>query len=133
MGKLPNTSIISLYNWVFKKTYSRKKCLDILLPNILMEYSIVQAKGKQFWIEVNRFYDFSSLPFEVGSFFFFNKVLFVSKSLKVLVGAPFIPLEQCTIKVTVLKHFLDRKVKVYKMRPKKKSRKTFGSRLKLTR
>ena len=98
-----------------------------------MEYGIVQATGKQFWIEINRFYDFSFLPFKIGSSFFFNKIILVSKYAKILIGSPFIPLNYCIIRVTILEHFLNRKVKVYKMRPKKKNRKTFGNRLLLTR
>ena len=101
--------------------------------NNLMEYSIIQAKSKQLWIEAKRFYDFSSLPFKIGSFFFFNKILFVSKCNEVFIGNPLIPRSHCIIKVTILKHLLDQKIKVYKMRSKKKNRKTFGSRLKLTR
>ena len=37
------------------------------------------------------------------------------------------------IEATVLRHISGSKIRVYKMRPKKKTRKTFGARPKLTR
>jgi large subunit ribosomal protein L21 len=47
-------------------------------------------------------------------------------------GAPYLDKEY-TVNVEVLRHIKGPKVRVYKMRPKKKTRKTFGSKLKFTR
>ena len=47
-------------------------------------------------------------------------------------GKPFLDKEY-VVEATVLRHLSGPKVRVYKMRPKKKTRKTFGSRRKLTR
>ena len=48
---------------------------------------------------------------------------------------PFQPFldKEFNIEATVLRHLSGSKIRVYKMRPKKKTRKTFGSRRKLTR
>jgi len=50
----------------------------------------------------------------------------------VRVGKPFLD-GSYSVEATVLRHLSGPKIRVYKMRPKKKTRKTFGSRRKLTR
>ena len=95
-------------------------------------YAIVQASGKQFWIEENRFYDFDKLPLNSGDLFKLNKVLLVNKHDSVHIGKPFLE-KECIVEASVIRHLSGTKVRVYKMRPKKKTRKTFGSRPKLTR
>ena len=95
-------------------------------------YAIVQASGKQFWLEENKFYDFDKLPLDRGDKFTLNQILLVNEQDSVSIGKPFLD-DQYVIKATVLRHISGSKVRVYKMRPKKKTRKTFGSRRKLTR
>jgi large subunit ribosomal protein L21 len=95
-------------------------------------YAIVQASGKQFWIEENRFYDLDKLPLSPGDLFKLNRVLLVNRHGSLQIGKPFLG-EDCLIEATVVRHLSGTKVRVYKMRPKKKTRKTFGSRPKLTR
>ena len=95
-------------------------------------YAIVEAGGKQFWIEENRFYDFDKLPLTKGDTFTFNKILLVNQQNNVQIGTPFLNNEY-EIVATVLRNISGPKIRVYKMRPKKKTRKTFGSRSKLTR
>jgi large subunit ribosomal protein L21 len=95
-------------------------------------YAIVQASGKQFWIEEDKFYDFDKLPLDRGDSFSLNQILLVKKEDSVAIGKPFLN-EEYTVEATVLRHLSGPKIRVYKMRPKKKTRKTFGSRRKLTR
>ena len=95
-------------------------------------YAIVQASGKQFWVEENKFYDFDKLPLDRGDNFSLNQILLVKEGDSVTVGKPFLDKEY-VVEATVLRHLSGPKVRVYKMRPKKKTRKTFGSRRKLTR
>jgi len=95
-------------------------------------YAIVQASGKQFWVEEKKFYDFDKLPLDSGDNFNLNQILLVNQQNSVSVGKPFLD-SSYTIEATVLRHISGPKVRVYKMRPKKKTRKTFGSRRKLTR
>jgi len=95
-------------------------------------YAIVQASGKQFWVEENRFYDFDKLPLNPGDMFKLNRVLLVNKHGSLQIGKPFLD-TSCNVEATVIRHLAGTKVRVYKMRPKKKTRKTFGSRPKLTR
>ena len=98
----------------------------------MVSYAIVQASGKQFWIEEERFYDFDKLPLNTGDNFKLNKVLLVNKEGSLQIGKPFLT-DNCLIEATVVRHLSGPKIRVYKMRPKKKTRKTFGSRSKMTR
>ena len=95
-------------------------------------YAIVQASGKQFWVEENKFYDFDKLPFDRGDNFSLNQILLVNKDDSLKIGKPYLDNEY-KVEATVLRHLSGPKIRVYKMRPKKKTRKTFGSRRKLTR
>jgi large subunit ribosomal protein L21 len=95
-------------------------------------YAIVQASGKQFWLEEKKFYDFDKLPLDRGDTFNLNQILLVNQENSVMIGKPFLDGEY-GVEATVLRHLSGPKIRVYKMRPKKKTRKTFGSRRKLTR
>ena len=95
-------------------------------------YAIVQASGKQFWIEENKFYDFDKLPLNQGDNFSLNQILLVNNGENISIGKPYLDSDY-TVEATVLRHLSGPKIRVYKMRPKKKTRKTFGSRRKLTR
>jgi large subunit ribosomal protein L21 len=98
----------------------------------MSSYAIVQASGKQFWVEESKFYDFDKLPLNRGDMFNLNQILLVKELDRISVGKPFLD-KEFSIEATVLRHLSGSKVRVYKMRPKKKTRKTFGSRRKLTR
>lgn len=98
----------------------------------MINYAIVEVCGKQFWIEEGRFYDFDKLPLNEGDNFTLNNILFVNKNNNIEIGHPFLD-ETFKIQVEVLRHIPGPKTRVYKMRPKKKTRKTFGSRLTFTR
>ena len=95
-------------------------------------YAIIQASGKQFWVEENKFYDFNKLPLDRGDIFSLNQILLVNKEDLVSIGKPFLD-STYIVEATVLRHLSGPKIRVYKMRSKKKTRKTFGSRRKLTR
>jgi large subunit ribosomal protein L21 len=98
----------------------------------MKSYAIVQASGRQFFIEENKFYDLDKLPLDCGDMFTLNQILLVNEENSVAIGKPFLN-ESHTVEATVLRHLSGPRIRVYKMRPKKKTRKTFGSRRKLTR
>jgi len=88
-------------------------------------YAIVQASGKQFWIEENKFYDFDKLPLDRGDNFSLNQILLVkNQENSVSIGKPFLDASYY-IEATVLRHLSGPKIRVYKMRPKKKDTKNF--------
>ena len=95
-------------------------------------YAIVEACGRQMWVEEGKFYDFNKLPFSPGDTFSLSDILLVNINDSVEIGRPYLN-ENYAVDLTVLRHFSGPKVRVYKMRSKKKTRKTFGHRMKLTR
>lgn len=97
----------------------------------IMKYAIVEISGRQFWIETGKYYDFNRIPTELGKQITLNRVLLLNNDGDVLIGKPY--LETVKIKGKVLEHLRGKKTIVYKMRPKKKTRKKQGHRQELTR
>jgi large subunit ribosomal protein L21 len=96
-----------------------------------MSYAIVEASGKQFWIEPGKFYDLNHIELNPGDKIALVRVLLINNNGNVSVGQPCIP--NASVEATVLGHIQSRKITVYKMRPKKKTRKKQGHRDNLTR
>lgn len=96
-----------------------------------MKYAIVEISGRQFWIETGKYYDFNRISMELGKRISLNRVLLVNDSGNLLVGKPY--LEGIEIKGKILEHLRGKKTIVYKMRPKKKTRRKKGHRQELTR
>jgi large subunit ribosomal protein L21 len=96
-----------------------------------MTYAIVQTGGKQLRVEPGRFYDIELLPVQPDETVTLETVLLVQHNGEVTIGQPFI--DGAAVEGTVLRHLRGRKVIVYKMRPKKKTRKKRGHRQEITR
>lgn len=96
-----------------------------------MNYAIVEIGGGQIRVEPGRFYDINLLAAETDENYTIDKVLLVNNNNEVTVGRPFI--EGATVEGTVMRHRRGKKVIVYKMQPKKKTRKKRGHRQELTR
>jgi large subunit ribosomal protein L21 len=96
-----------------------------------MTYAIVEIGGTQIIVEPGRFYDINLLDAEPESGYTIDKVLLVNNDNEVNVGRPYI--EGATVEGTVMRHRRGKKVIVYKMQPKKKTRKKRGHRQELTR
>ena len=96
-----------------------------------MQYAIVEMSGRQFWIEEGKYYDFNRIPAELGATITLNRVLLLNSDGEILIGNPY--LECIEINGKIFEHLRDRKKTVYKMRPKKKTRKKQGHRQELTR
>ncbi|MBD0333935.1 MAG: 50S ribosomal protein L21 [Cyanobacteria bacterium Co-bin13] len=96
-----------------------------------MTYAIVETGGKQIRVEPGRFYDVDRLAIGEDEQITLDRVLFVSNEGEAHVGQPTV--EGATITATVMRHLRGRKLIVYKMKPKKKTRKKRGHRQELTR
>ena len=96
-----------------------------------MKYAIVEISGRQFWIETGKYYDFNRIPTELGKQITLNRVLLLNNEESLLIGQPYLD----SVKITgkILEHLRGNKTIVYKMRPKKKTRKKQGHRQELTR
>ena len=96
-----------------------------------MKYAIIEISGRQFWVETGKYYDFNRIPTELGKEITLNRVLLVNNEGEILVGKHY--LDTVKIKGKILEHLRGQKKIVYKMRPKKKTRKKQGHRQELTR
>ena len=96
-----------------------------------MTYAIIETGGKQLRVEPGRFYDIELLPVEAQASYTIDKVLLIHHENDITVGQPLV--EGATVEGTVLRHFRGKKVIVYKMKPKKKTRKKRGHRQEITR
>jgi large subunit ribosomal protein L21 len=96
-----------------------------------MEYGIIEASSRQYWIEQGKIIDVNNLLIKSGSTIFLNQILFGRNKDKIFIGQPY--LTQIKVEASIEKHFLGPKILVYKMKPKKKYRRKIGHRQQLTR
>lgn len=95
-----------------------------------MKYAIIEVNGKQFWVESNKYYNFHRIPTKLGKYITLNRVLLLKKQDTLLIGQPY--LSNVIVKGKILEHLVSKKIIVYKMRSKKKTRRKQGYREKLT-
>jgi large subunit ribosomal protein L21 len=96
-----------------------------------MAYAIIETGGKQLKVEPGRFYDVELLHSDVDAAISIDQVLLVNDGTSVTVGQPLV--KGAVVEATVMQHLRAKKILVYKMRPKKKTRKKQGHRQSLTR
>jgi large subunit ribosomal protein L21 len=101
------------------------------LKDNLMTYAIIETGGKQIKVEPGRFYDIELLAVEPDEKVTIDAVLLVQHDGEVSIGQPLV--SGATVEGTVMRHLRGRKVLVYKMKPKKKTRKKRGHRQEITR
>jgi large subunit ribosomal protein L21 len=94
-------------------------------------YAIVEASGQQFWLEPNRYVDLDRIAAEVDSTVTLENVLLIKDSSGTTLGQPYV--KGASVELKVLAHRRGQKIMVYKMRPKKKTRRKNGHRQELTR
>ena len=94
-------------------------------------YAIAETSGQQFWFEVNRYYDIDRLNAKEKDKITLEKVLLLKDQNSITIGKPYI--KDAKIELEVVSHRRDKKILVYKMRPKKKTRRKMGHRQELTR
>jgi len=94
-------------------------------------YAIVEASGQQFLLQPNRYVDLDRLAAEVDSTVVLDQVLLVKDSEGTVIGQPYVT--GATVELKVMAHRRGPKLIVYKMRPKKKTRRKNGHRHELTR
>lgn len=94
-------------------------------------YAIAEASGQQFWFQPNRYYDLDRIAAEVDETVTLENVLLVRDGQGTNLGHPYV--SGATIELKVMAHRRGPKILVYKMRPKKKTRRKNGHRQELTR
>lgn len=96
-----------------------------------MTYAIIETGGKQIRVEPGRFYDIELLSAQPDEKVTIESVLLVQHNGEVTIGQPLVT--GAKVEGTVMRHLRGRKVLVYKMKPKKKTRKKRGHRQEITR
>ena len=94
-------------------------------------YAIAETSGQQFWFEVDRYYDIDRLKAKEKEKITLEKVLVLKDNESITIGKPYV--KDAKIELEVVSHKRDKKILVYKMRPKKKTRRKMGHRQELTR
>ena len=94
-------------------------------------YAIAETSGQQFWFEVDRYYDIDRLNAKEKDKITLEKVLLLKDKESITIGKPYV--KDAKIELEVVSHKRDKKILVYKMRPKKKTRRKMGHRQELTR
>ena len=94
-------------------------------------YAIAETSGQQFWFEVDKYYDIDRLNAKEKDKITIDKILLIKDNGKVSIGKPYI--KNAKIELEVVSHKRDKKIIIYKMRPKKKTRRKMGHRQELTR
>ena len=94
-------------------------------------YAIAETSGQQFWFEVDKYYDIDRLNAKEKDKITIDKVLLIKNKDNVSIGKPYV--KNAKIELEVVSHKRDKKILVYKMRPKKKTRRKMGHRQELTR
>ena len=94
-------------------------------------YAIAETSGQQFWFEVDKYYDIDRLNAKEKDKIIIDKILLIKDKDNISIGKPYI--KNAKIELEVVSHKRDKKIIVYKMRPKKKTRKKMGHRQELTR
>ena len=94
-------------------------------------YAIAETSGQQFWFEENKYYDIDRLNAKEKDKITLEKVLLLKDKNSITIGKPYV--KDAKIELEVVSHKRDKKIIVYKMRPKKKTRRKMGHRQELTR
>jgi len=94
-------------------------------------YAIVETSGQQFWLQPSRYYDLDRLQAKLGEVVTLDNVLLIKNAKETILGQPYI--KDAVVKLEVMTHRRGPKLIVYKMRPKKKTRRKNGHRQNLTR
>ena len=110
-------------------TTSKKSSNNSLANNEF--YAIAETSGQQFWFEVDKYYDIDRFNAKEKDQITLEKVLLIKDKDSISIGKPYI--KDAKIELEVVSHKRDKKIIVYKMRPKKKTRRKMGHRQELTR
>ena len=94
-------------------------------------FAIAETSGRQFLFKVNKYYDLDRINSKEKEKIILNNILLIKNDKNIIIGKPYI--ENAKIELEVMSHLRDKKIIVYKMRPKKKTRRKMGHRQELTR
>ena len=94
-------------------------------------FAIAETSGRQFLFKVNKYYDLDRINAKEKEKITLNNILLIKDKNNISIGKPYI--KNAKVELEVMSHLRDKKIIVYKMRPKKKTRRKMGHRQELTR
>jgi len=94
-------------------------------------FAVAEASGRQFLFKVDRYYDLDRINAKEKEKVTLNNILLIKDNKNISIGKPYI--KNAKVELEVMSHLRDKKIIVYKMRPKKKTRRKMGHRQELTR
>ena len=94
-------------------------------------FAIAETSGRQFLFKVNKYYDLDRINSKEKEKITLKNILLIKNDKNIIIGKPYI--KNAKIELEVMSHLRDKKIIVYKMRPKKKTRRKMGHRQELTR
>jgi len=94
-------------------------------------FAIAETSGRQFLFKVNKYYDLDRINSKEKEKITLNNILLIKNDKNIIIGKPYV--KNAKIELEVMSHLRDKKIIVYKMRPKKKTRRKMGHRQELTR
>ena len=94
-------------------------------------FAIAETSGRQFLFKVNKYYDLDRINAKEKEKITLHNILFIKDNKSISIGKPYI--KNALVELEVISHLRDKKIIVYKMRPKKKTRRKMGHRQELTR
>ena len=94
-------------------------------------FAIAETSGRQFLFKVNKYYDLDRINAKEKEKITLNNILLIKNNKNISIGKPYI--KNAKVELEVMSHLRDKKIIVYKMRPKKKTRRKMGHRQELTR
>ena len=94
-------------------------------------FAIAETSGRQYLFKVNKYYDLDRVNAKEKENITLNNILLIKDNKKITIGKPYI--KNAKVELEVMSHLRDKKIIVYKMRPKKKTRRKMGHRQELTR
>ena len=89
-------------------------------------YAVVRTGGKQYRLGIGDSVKVEKLPNEVGNIVELSQILMVSDGNEVKVGAPLVT--GASVKAEIVGHGRNKKIRVFKMKRRKKYRRTQGHR-----
>ena len=94
--------------------------------DVFMKHAVIVTGGKQYRVAVDDVVFVEKLPVEAGETVTFDQVLAIVDEESSVFGAPVVA--GATVTATVVKNGKSKKIRVYKMKPKKNYRRTQGHR-----
>jgi large subunit ribosomal protein L21 len=95
-----------------------------------MKYAVISLSGSQYKVTEGLITTINKVEGKEGDKIITDQVLLISENEKVKLGQPLV--KDASVSYQIIKHYQDKKIKVFKYKPKSRYHKTQGFRAQLT-